>query len=53
MNKKKDTFYICILWINNRYKTLKSHKKDAHVTYKRNIEASRKFSRMSYRFIYF
>ena len=30
MPKKKDKFYICILWITNRYKTLKSHKKDAH-----------------------
>ena len=27
---KKDKFYICILWITNKYNTLKSHKKDAH-----------------------
>ena len=30
MPKKKDKFYICILWITNRYNTLKPHKKDAH-----------------------
>ena len=30
MPKKKDKFYICILWITNRYNTVKSHKKDAH-----------------------
>ena len=30
MPKKKDKFYICILWITNRYNTIKSHKKNAH-----------------------
>ena len=29
MPKKKDKFYIRILWITNRYNTIKSHKKDA------------------------
>ena len=32
MPKKKDKFYICILWITDRYDTIKSHKKDAHTT---------------------
>ena len=29
MPKKKDKFYICILWIISGYNTIKSHKKDA------------------------
>ena len=29
MPKKKDKFYTCILWITNRYNTIKSQKKDA------------------------
>ena len=30
MPKKKDKFYTCILWITNRYDTIKSHKENAH-----------------------
>ena len=30
MPKKKDKFYIYILWINNSYNTLKLHKKHTH-----------------------
>ena len=52
MPKKKGKFYIHILLITNRYNTKRSHKKDAHKTYTLNIEASRKFSRISCRFIY-
>ena len=30
LSLKKDKFYVYILWITKSYKTLKSHKKQAH-----------------------
>ena len=52
MPKKKDRFYVYIIWITKSYNTLKSHKN----TLTRNLffetEASMNFSRVFCRFIY-